>query len=47
LHVHHIDYVKEHCDPQNLIALCRSCHMKTNADREFWMGLFQHVMGAI
>lgn len=42
--VHHIDYVKSHCDPVNLVTLCQSCHTKTNLDREFWTGLFQHVM---
>jgi len=26
--VHHIDFNKENCDLQNLILLCRSCHMK-------------------
>lgn len=36
LHVHHIDYDKKNLDPQNLISLCRSCHMKTNANREYW-----------
>lgn len=39
--VHHIDYNKENCDPINLITLCRSCHMKTNHDREAWFNYFQ------
>ena len=33
LDVHHIDYKKKNCNPNNLISLCRSCHLKTN-DRE-------------
>jgi len=28
--VHHIDYNKQNCNPDNLITLCKSCHMKTN-----------------
>jgi 5-methylcytosine-specific restriction endonuclease McrA len=37
LHVHHIDYVKAHIHPDNLAALCPSCHMKTNFNREIWI----------
>lgn len=38
--VHHIDYVKENCNPTNLITLCSSCHSKTNHNREFWLDYF-------
>ena len=41
-HVHHIDYNKKNCDPNNLITLCISCHMKTNFNREHWIKLFQN-----
>lgn len=34
--VHHIDYNKNNCNPNNLITLCRKCHMKTNINREYW-----------
>jgi len=34
--VHHIDYNKKNCNPNNLITLCRSCHSKTNINREYW-----------
>ena len=34
--VHHIDYNKENCNPDNLITLCSSCHSKTNHNREYW-----------
>jgi len=34
--VHHIDYDKANLYPTNLITLCRSCHMKTNTNREYW-----------
>jgi hypothetical protein len=33
---HHVDYCKANNDPQNLITLCRPCHMKTNYQREYW-----------
>jgi len=36
LHVHHIDYDKENLDPNNLISLCPSCHIKTNFNRDYW-----------
>lgn len=38
--IHHIDYDKENCDPINLITLCRSCHLKTNYNREHWIEYF-------
>ncbi len=36
LHVHHIDYNKNNCNPSNLITLCHSCHAKTNNRRAYW-----------
>lgn len=38
--VHHIDYNKLNCNPNNLITLCKSCHMKTNFNREYWLDYF-------
>lgn len=35
-HIHHIDYNKTNCNPQNLITLCSSCHAKTNKNRDYW-----------
>lgn len=37
LDVHHIDYDKQNCNPNNLITLCRSCHSKTNTNRNYWI----------
>lgn len=34
--VHHIDYDKKNSVPDNLIALCKSCHSKTNFNRQDW-----------
>ena len=39
--VHHIDYDKKDCEPENLITLCRSCHAKTNFDKDYWINYFK------
>ena len=44
LAVHHIDYDKENCKPENLITLCTSCHTKTNSNREQWTSFFQDLL---
>jgi len=41
LSVHHIDYIKEHLDPENLTALCCSCNVKVNFGRKIWMEYFR------
>lgn len=38
--VHHIDYDKNNCNPNNLITLCNSCHSKTNFNRDYWLTYF-------
>jgi len=43
-HVHHIDYDKENNNESNLITLCKSCHMKTNGDREYWEEYFKDMI---
>lgn len=45
LDVHHIDYDKTNNNPENLICLCRSCHAKTNFNREDWKMYYQNRMG--
>ena len=42
LTIHHIDYDKQHCQENNLITLCNSCHMKTNFNREKWIMYFKN-----
>jgi len=44
LSVHHIDYDKKNCDPENLITLCRSCHMRTNFNRKYWTNYFDRKL---
>ncbi|HEB13745.1 MAG TPA: hypothetical protein ENI13_02060 [candidate division CPR3 bacterium] len=43
LSVHHIDYDKKNNDPDNLISLCRSCHSKTQINRENWKQYFKSL----
>jgi 5-methylcytosine-specific restriction endonuclease McrA len=42
LAIHHIDYIKENLDENNLITLCVSCHSKTNYNREEWIEFFKN-----
>ena len=40
--VHHIDFNKKNCSPENLITLCHNCHVKTNKKRNYWIKYFQN-----
>ena len=42
--IHHIDYNKENCNPDNLITLCLSCHIKTNYQRDKWKTYFYNLI---
>jgi len=39
--IHHIDYNKKNCSPENLITLCKNCHTKTNWNRGKWIKFFK------
>lgn len=39
--IHHIDYNKDNLDPNNLLTLCRSCHIQTNGSRHYWYNKFK------
>jgi len=39
--VHHIDYYKKNCNPNNLTTLCHQCHSKTNYKRKYWINYFK------
>ena len=41
LNIHHIDFCKTNNNPNNLISLCKSCHIQTNYNRENWTKYFQ------
>jgi len=36
LEVHRIDYNKKNLNTENLISLCKSCHMRTNFNRDYY-----------
>lgn len=40
LDVHHVDYDKKNCLPENLVALCRRCNIKANYNRDEWQIYF-------
>jgi len=42
--IHHIDYDKKNCHPDNLITLCRSCNARANADKKFWTKLYREAV---
>jgi len=44
LTIHHIDYVKKHCDPQNLITLCNSCNSRANHGRDRHEKFYKDIM---
>ena len=44
LSIHHIDYNKKNNKDDNLISLCRSCHAKTNFDRNASMIYYQKLI---
>ena len=43
LSIHHIDYDKRNCNPNNLTTLCASCHTKTNFNRKYWQNYFNNL----
>ena len=43
LSIHHIDYIKKNCLPNNLITLCRGCNNKVNSNRDFWEKYFKEI----
>lgn len=44
LSVHHIDYDKKNCGPDNLITICRTCNARANADRAWHTSWYQTIM---
>lgn len=43
LEIHHIDYSKEHTIAENLIGLCKECHIRTNFERDSWIVYFKEL----
>lgn len=44
LQIHHIDYNKLNTTKENCVALCLSCHMKTNYNRKQWTSFFKSLL---
>ena len=44
LAVHHIDYNKKNCRPENLITLCNSCNSRANYNRERHKEFYRNIM---
>lgn len=44
LSIHHIDYIKTNCHPNNLITICLSCNSRANANREWHMAYYNAIM---
>lgn len=44
LSIHHIDYVKKNCNPNNLITLCVSCNSRANKNKKWHIAWYQAVM---
>ena len=44
LSVHHIDYNKKNCKPENLITVCRSCNGRANKDRKWHTAWYKAII---
>jgi predicted DNA-binding protein YlxM (UPF0122 family) len=44
LNIHHIDFNKLNNQKDNLISLCKSCHLQTNFDRENWLNYYKEKL---
>ena len=42
--IHHIDFNKKNCNPNNLITVCNSCNSFANKDREWHIAWYQTLM---
>jgi len=43
LSIHHIDYGKKNCKPNNLITLCTSCNVRANSKRDYWFCFYMDL----
>lgn len=42
--IHHINYDKKNCSPNNLITTCFSCNARANFNRDFWQEHYNEIM---
>jgi len=45
--IHHIDYDKNNCNPNNLITLCFSCNSRANKNRDKWKKIYTEILRMI
>lgn len=44
LGLHHIDYDKKNCKPENIITVCTSCNTRANFNKEYWKEFYNNIM---
>lgn len=44
LTIHHINYIKQDCKPDNLISLCHRCNVKVSSFLDYWYSYFIYIM---
>lgn len=44
LNVHHVDYNKKNCEPENLITLCTSCNSRANFNRAWHKDWYKAII---
>lgn len=42
--IHHVDYDKQNCKPNNLITVCNSCNSRANFNRDYWKEVYNNLM---
>lgn len=42
--IHHVDYDKKNDNANNLMTLCKRCHGKTNANRNYWSNYLKGIL---
>lgn len=42
--LHHINYIKKDCKPDNLITVCNSSNSRANKDRWLWQEIYERVV---
>jgi hypothetical protein len=47
LHIHHVDYNKNNCDKNNLIAVCINCNARANLNRSYWQEIYTNIINKL
>jgi len=46
LTAHHIDYIKNNCNENNLISTCIQCNFRANYNRDMWKEYYQEIIAS-